>query len=267
MVNPMSLFLMSTSFLLSLILPLGVIIFLCVTKRLSFKGVFDGIGLFCMTEIVWMLLFSALFSIGGVAAFLNANVWLASLTQSAVMAVMLAFGRYYMNKSMLSDISTWRGNCAFGLGYGFAYSIMYFSIQILNDMMASVTINQELEDETVQSTISYVLENQTRLMETQPLEFLLPGASALAAILIQVALCLVVLYAIRQNKMLFVWGAAAIQTVIYVAYDLLQNAFGAWYSASVFVICAVGSIVWIVKSKDIFDDEIKRPFSRRSPLL
>lgn len=267
MVNPMSLFFMSTSLLLSTILPLGVIIFLCVTKRISFKGVFAGIGLFCMTEIVWVVLFNLLFSVSGIGAFMNANFWLASLFQSAVLAILLAFGRYYMNKSMLSDLSTWRGNCAFGMGYGFAYTGMYFGVQILNDMMAAVTINQELSDGTVENTIPYVLENQERLTTTLPLEFLFPGINAIASIIIQVALCLLVLYAIRQNKMLFVWGAAAAQTVIYLAYDLLQTTFGTWYATSLFVVCAIGGIFWIVKSKDIFDDEIKKPFSRRSPLL
>lgn len=267
MVNPMSIFLMSTSFLLSTILPLGVVIFLCATRRISFKGIFAGIGLFCMTEIIWFLMFNVLFMISGDGTFLNANYWLVILIQSALVAVILAFGRYYMNKTMLSDISTWRGNCAFGLGYGFAYAGMHYAIQILNDMMAAVTINEELGDGAVENTIPYVLENKDRLMTTLPLEFLFPGINAIASIIIQVALCLLVLYAIRQNKMLFVWGAAAAQTVIYLAYDLLQTVFGAWYATSLFVVCAIGSVFWIVKSKDIFDDEIKRPFSRRSPLL
>lgn len=267
MVDPMSLFLMSTSFLLSTILPLGVIIFLCVTKRISFKGIFVGVSLFCITEIIWMLLFSALLSIGGISAFLNQTLWLASILQAAVMALLLAFGRYYMNKTMISDISTWRGNCAFGLGYGFAYVVMYLGIQTLNDMMAAVTINQEIGDDTAGNVVSYVVENKERLIETPPLEFLLPGVNAIAAIIIQVALCLIVLYAIRQNKMLYVWCAAAIQTAVYVAYDLLQTTFGAWFSATVFVVCAIGGIIWIVKSKDLFNDERKKPFSRRSPLL
>ncbi len=263
MVNPMSLFLMSTSFLLSVILPLLVIIFLCVTKRIAFRGVLAGLSLYCIVEIVWMLLFGILFQFG--STFFQANIWLANILQAAVMAILLAFGRYYMNKTILSDLSTWRGNCAFGLGYGLIYAIMYHGLQLFNDMMAAVTINEGLQEGS--SVVDYVAENQDRLINTPYLEFLLPGINAIAAIIMQVALCLMVLYALRQKKTVFVWMAAAIQTVIWSAFGILQQVWGAWVSSGLFLAGAVGAIIWIVKSKELFDDEVKRPFSRRSPLL
>lgn len=263
MVNPMSLFLMSTSFLLSVILPLIVIIFLCVTKRIAFRGVLAGLSLFCIVEIVWMLLFGLLFQFGG--TFFQTNIWITNIVPTAVMALFLAFGRYYMNKTILSDLSTWRGNCAFGLGYGFFYAIMYHGLQIFNDMMASVTINEGLHEGN--SVVDYVAENQDRLVNTPYLEFLLPGINAVAAIIMQIALCLIVVYALRQKKMVFVWLAVVMQTVIWSLFGILQQVWGSWVSTGLFVAGAVGAVVWIVKSKEIFDDEVKRPFSRRSPLL
>lgn len=267
MVNPMSVFCMSASFLLSIAVPLVTIIVLCVMKKISPKGILFGISLFCMVEIVWMILMNVLLGIDGLNTLLTKNFWIASFLQAALMAILVSFGRSYMNQTMLGEIATWRGNCAFGLGYGTAYSGMYFSIQILNDMMASVALNQETGENSAENVIAYVAENQQRLTTAPPLEFLFPGLQAMAVILIQIALCLLVLYAVKRKKTFFVWITAAIQTVIFVAYDILQSIFGTWGSTVWFVVSGIGGIVWIAKSKDIFNDEIKKTFSRRSPLL
>lgn len=267
MVNPMSLFFMSASFLVSIAVPFVTIIALCVMKKISPKGILFGISLFCMVEIVWMVLMNLVLGIGGINTLLTQNLWTASFLQAALMALLVAFGRSYMNRSVLGELATWRGNCAFGFGYGTAYAGMYFSIQILNDMMAAVALNQEMGENAAENVITYVAENRQRLTTTPPLEFLFPGLQAMGVVLIQIALCLLVLYAVKRKKTVFVWITAAIQTVIFVAYDMLQSAFGTWGSTAWFVACGIGGIVWIVKSKDIFADEVKKPFSRRSPLL
>src|SRR5690554_8088529 len=94
---------------------------------------------------------------------------------------------------------------------------------------------------------------KTQLIETSPFLFLAGGLERFFAIIIQIALSLIVLYAVVKRKFLFVIYAILLHTLVNgPPVILLQQGFNVWVAELYVFILAAVALLFILRSRKLF---------------
>ncbi|MFU2158633.1 YhfC family intramembrane metalloprotease [Caldisericum sp. AR60] len=244
MVSVLSILFMSVSLILSVALP--IVLALLLHRRIQFasRSIIVGVSIFLIFQILTRI---------PLLSYLSKSAWYVEffLNYYLLFGFLLALsaglfeeiGRYIGFKFLLKNHLTWGNGVGYGIGHGGLESI-FVGTTFLNELVISLTINSQHKLPSIPHTIIKTL------VETPPYQFLVGGIERLFAFAIQIGLSLLVLYAVKNKKFLFLVLAILLHTIIdFVGVVLVKTL----WLAEIFVgLFAIASLIWILKSKSYF---------------
>lgn len=207
MVNNLSLTFMVLSLILSLILPIGGIIYLKKKYNASLKVFFIGVvAFFISVQILEGVIHNYVFNINNYTSnFLISNPIFYMLYGGLMAGIFEESARFISFKYLIKE----RDNVSaitYGVGHGGIESILIGFIGSINTIIYAVLINKGgflnlLEAIGISKDIIDTTYNQ--MINSPEITWLLPGLERIMAIIIQISLSVLVMQAIKNKKYIY----------------------------------------------------------------
>ena len=245
---------MFITLLISLFLPIVLTIVLFVKKKIRIAPVLVGAGVFFVFQLIIRIpaLSIAEQLSPAFKQFVQGPLW-GGLFLGLTAGIFEEFGRYIGYKVGLKRHTAWSDGFAFGIGHGGIEAIALAGLASINNILYALVINSGKW-----STIANALPAETAdtlfraMTETAPHLFLVGGIERLFAMTIQIALSILVLYAIRRRKFTYVLLAVLLHLIVDSPVMFLLNQFGILGTELYVMVCAAAAAVYIVLSRKIF---------------
>lgn len=238
------------SVLIMFFLPLALIIYSYKKEKISMKAVAVGAVIFFVFQIIIRI---PLLNI------IQTQPWYVKLNNESILGTALFLGitagifeecgRFIGFKYLLKNNLEWKNGIAYGIGHGGIESV-YIGLSALSYLVYSFAANNGsiinlLGSKEKADALVSMLSNTPSFM------FAIGGIERIFALTIQIALSLLVLYGVMNNKYVFLIYAIALHAVVDSPLLLLKS-YGTITVEGYVMICAVISFVYILKSKKIF---------------
>jgi uncharacterized membrane protein YhfC len=240
----------------SFLLPFGLIIY--GKKRYSIH--ISSIAVGALVFFVFVLVLESLFhlyvlKVNPATKVLMENSWLFAIYGGLAAGVFEETGRFIAFKFFLKKQREWKDGFAYGIGHGGIEAIILAGFGAISNLIYCVVINKGNFDSLIGSKLPANTGEQLKnsLINTHWTLFFASGIERCFAITIQIALSILVLYAIKNRKYIFFLFAILIHALIDFPAALSQKGIlNIWVVEGVaFVACIIG-ICWIIKSKKLF---------------
>jgi uncharacterized membrane protein YhfC len=242
MVKTSSIIFIAVSFLLSGMLP--IILAFTFHRKLKFlwKSVLIGALIFLIFQVLTRV---------PLIGYLSQKIWfkefqtkhfviygfLLSLTAGLCEEI----GRFIGFKFFLKSHLIWENGIGYGIGHGGLESVTFVGINYLIYLIVSIVIN------TGHSLPSVFQPVMSLLTQTPSYQFLLDGIERVFALTVQIGFSLIVLYAVKNRKISFLFLAILLHTLLdFTAVLISRNVL---LAESVVGIFAIISFMWILKSR------------------
>lgn len=231
-----TIFFISISIFISVILPIIAAVYLNRKFKALFKAVFTGALIFIVfqpltrIQILRYLQTTNWFSYNVVV-----NPWIISLAAGVSAGVFENIGRLIGFKFLLKNKLEWKNGIAYGIGHGGIEAIIFAGVPFVN------------------LVIGYIKNEVSNL--GSPALYLVGGIERLSAMTFHIAASLMVLYAVRNKKYIYLLYAILIHSVMDSSIGFIKNV----VIIEVFVAAvALGSIIFIIyKIKATSNEYIK----------
>lgn len=246
------------SFIVTLIIcmgiPIGSLIYIALKKKSCLKPFFMGVLVFIVSQMVLRIPIIQVvlpnFDWYNNMPMLYPIVYLIFMSFSA--GVFEEIGRYIGFKGLKKN-RTWKDGIAFGLGHGGIEALMITGVTTINNMVVVNSVNNGTFDGAKlgvsESTIIGMFENITNT------DILLGGVERISAMILHVFLTMIVLYAIKQRKKIYVvLSILAHGLVDFSVISLISNGINTLAVEIGFFIVALGLLAAVIKSKKTFDN-------------
>lgn len=237
------------SIILSIGFPIGAFIYFKRKERISFRPVLTGSLIFIFFALVLEGTVNFyLLNINESTAMIKTNPYLFSVYGALAAGVFEETGRYVAFAWLLKKYRDRKDGLAYGLGHGGIESIFlggFASIQYV--ILANVVNSGALNDNSVPGAAAI---KASMLHITADTSFSV-GIDRILAFFIQLALSLLVLYAVKNKKILWFFLAILIHTAI----DFIA-VLGVIYKFSPFIMdlyllaVVIGAVIYIRKTKE-----------------
>ncbi len=210
-------------FTLSIILPVVLLIFFKRKWKIPWKAVMIG----SLTFLVFAMILKNLLQY----YFLEVNETTSDLLfGTPILFVLFAafaagifeeVGRYVSYRFLLKDHRERKDGIAFGIGHGGIEAILVGALGAFATLQIAIMINQGSLDALIAAQPA--LEQQKEaIINTPSYHFILAGLERVAALSIQIALSILVLYGIRQRKIAILFLAILVHAAVDVMAGLYQ---------------------------------------------
>lgn len=165
-------------------------------------------------------------------------------------------GRFIIMKFALKKFRRWKDGLAFGIGHGGIEAILLVGINSIVMLVFAFMINKGIFE-------SLLLNGQTaeafepikdQLTNGSVFLVLLGGIERISAIAIHLGLSILVLYAIRNRKVLYLIYAILIHALFDFPAALYQAGVikNIYIVEAIIAVIGIGSIIWTIKSRKLF---------------
>lgn len=259
MVSSLSISAMEFSLLVSSLVPVFLFIYFRRKYKISFKSV--GIGM--LTFIIFaMILEQILHSVVMRNNLIRTGTIAFALYGALAAGVFEETGRFISMKFVLKDKRQWQDGVAFGIGHGGIESIMIGTISNLSNLAIAELINSNKFNEMLtglsgdSAAIKSLETVRNTLINTSPALFAFSGVERIFAILIHIAGSILVLYAIKNKKIIYLFIAILGHALVDFLPGLYQAGIISVIQAEIMVcLFSIGILFFIIKSKGIFEKE------------
>ncbi len=248
MVSTASLVAMFFSLCASLFLPVGLLIYFYRRYRFSLKAFFVGAGVFILFQLLLRL---------PLLNYLSAQPWFSRLSTSILFSALLVggfsaalveeCGRYLGFRTVLKGKLSWDNGLAYGLGHGGAEAIILVGFTYINNIVISLMINRG----TFEQLIAPRLGTGAALVKAQlvglpPSLFLASGIERVFTLIIQIALSLIVLLAVRRKRPFYLLWAILLHSGLNAGVVYLQaGGFSLWV-IELFIAAAAAAALYLI---------------------
>ncbi|ERI91489.1 hypothetical protein HMPREF1982_03133 [Clostridiales bacterium oral taxon 876 str. F0540] len=171
-------------------------------------------------------------------------------------------GRFIVMKLFLKDNREWKDGIAFGIGHGGIEAILIGAMMNVQYIMISQMINNNTFNQSVldkagsnPSIIQSMLTLHDTLVNTAPILFSLGALERIFALIIHIGASVLILYAVKNKKLAYLFLAIFIHALIDFFPALAQAGFmGTVQVELVLAVFAVLILIFIIKSKKIFNE-------------
>lgn len=254
------------SLLVSFLLPL-ITCFIYVKKtHAGIKPVFAGVAMFILFALILepILHYFALGLPSPVSETLNGSPWLYALYGALAAGVFEEVARLVAFKAVITSNRQRRHGIAYGIGHGGIESWILLTATSFSNLGIANVINsgnvQELHEgltETQSAQLDVLL---SQFIATEPARFFLAGIERVLALILQIALSLLVLYAIQKGKYIYFFLAIFIHAALDFPGALFQKGVvSIWFVEIWLLLFAIGGLIWIFKSKKLMHDDAEIP--------
>ncbi|MCL2323433.1 MAG: YhfC family intramembrane metalloprotease [Oscillospiraceae bacterium] len=229
MVPNLSIIFMVLSLLVGVIFPLILSLYLIIKKKFKLTCFLLGAACFFLfASILEGLCHNYFLNLNKTTSDLLLNNTLYYVLYGSLMAgIFEEVGRFIMMSLFMKKNHEYKDGFIFGLGHGFMEALLILGIVFLNNIILTLSINSGSFDQIL-STIPDSSKNayisaKDALINTSSSIFLLGGVERIFAITIHVAFSLVVLYAIRNKKIQYLFIAILGHALVDVPSALYQK--------------------------------------------
>lgn len=256
MVSTASLAAMFFTLLLSLFLPVGLVFYYYRKYRFSLKAFFTGAAVFFFFQIILRV---------PMLVFLSSQPWFSDLSVNLFFSAVVIggftaglfeeCGRYLGFRFILHKELSWENGLAYGLGHGGIEAIILVGLTYINNIVLSLMINSGTFDRFAAPQLGAEASLiKSQLVNLPAHVFATAGVERALTLLIQIALSLTVLYAVKRRQPLFLLAAILLHTVLNAGAVYLQAAnAGVWLIELYVAAFAAAAFYLIIKSRRWID--------------
>jgi uncharacterized membrane protein YhfC len=184
------------------------------------------------------------------------NPWLYMLYGGLMAGIFEEIGRYIMLKYTLPGKEDWKDGVTFGAGHGGIEMIMIAGLSNVSYYVYATMINNgTFESLMTSSATKEMLETaKKQLIELEWHMSALAILERTIALLIQIGLSILVIYAIRSKKFKYVLYAIGIHAMVNFPAALYQKEVisNIWIIQGFLTLVGLVAVIWILKSKPLF---------------
>jgi len=241
MVETSSIISMAISFVLGVIFPIVLAFILHKKLRFTWKSILIGI-LVCFSVFILAFSWDQLSKNVWYVEFSHKRFFLYVFLEALSAGLFEEIGRYIGFSFFLKNHLTWENGIGYGIGHGGFESISK-GTGFLIGLIYAIVLNA---NRTMPGLTSLMIR---KLIETPSYGFLISGIGIVIAFIGQIALSLIVLYAVKKRKISFLFLTILLHTTV----DFINMASNK-LSIRGFVFCfdtitSIALVVWIFKSK------------------
>jgi len=215
MVSTTSILSMVISLLIAFGLPIGLAIYICVKRKASLQAVLIGALIFLVFQLLTRI---PLLQVLGKMAWYRAmasNLGLIALFLSLTAGLFEETGRLVAFRFLLRNKLDTQNALAYGIGHGGFESISLVGLTFINNLVYSLMINSGTFDQTIAPALGNAASGiKNQLISLPPVTWSLAGLERIFTIIVQIALSLLVYYAVRYRKPVFYWAAILAHTLV-----------------------------------------------------
>jgi len=250
--------------------PILLCIFFLRKTRPGIMPVLIGAAVFIVFALILeqILHYAILSAIPQTSAFLKENDWAYVIYGAMAAGIFEEFGRFLAFFFIMKKKREWKHGIAYGIGHGGIEAVLLIFPAVLNNLIYAVMINTGSFDSLVTSMPggasgaagTALMQVRDSLLTDSSWLFAAAGFERIFTIIIQIALSLVVLYAVYTKKYLFVGLAILLHAAIDVPAVLFQRGvLPLWVTEIIVGIIAVAGFIFILKSKLLFAQKENEP--------
>ena len=257
MVSGTSLVFIVLSFLISFFLPLGLVIYFYRRDRISLRAVLVG-AVIIVVFTQFLERPAHIYLLGTnpqTASLLNNSPALFALYGGLMAGLFEEVGRFLGFRFLLGGLRAWKDGAAYGLGHGGTEAIMIGGLTNLNNFFYSLMINSGTFESSLgtalpASTLAFI---KNALISTSPYMFLAGGLERAMALVIQIALSLLVLFAVKSGRYVFLLYAVLVHALLDFPAALYQaGRMNIWAVEVMLLVFAGAAWYSIIRSKGAF---------------
>ncbi|SDN27503.1 Uncharacterized membrane protein YhfC [Fictibacillus solisalsi] len=260
MVSQTSIIFMILAIIVSIAVPVITLIYFR-RKQAPWKPVLIGILIFILfSQVLEKFLHVYVLNTNTQAAELMKNSYLYAFYGGLAAGIFEEFGRYVGFCFLLKKYREWKDGIAYGIGHGGIEAILIGAFAAFQNILMANLINsggfERLAGAPGQDP-NILMGIKDQLVNTSSYMFLLGGFERIAAFVLQIALSIIVLYAVKSKKPLYLLYAILIHAAIdFVAVLSKSLEWSVWIPEGMLLVIALLSIVFIKKSKSWFDQRV-----------
>ncbi len=209
-VSTLSIICMSVAALLSVFVPIGLIIFMGVKKRMNWKAMLSGAVLFIIfVMILERIMHSFVLGADPTKAAIYRNPLVYALYGAFAAGIFEETARLLGFKFIIrtGENESRDTGISYGLGHGGVEALLISGLSAISSIVVAIMINTGALNGYTAAMNSQQLESFNTIMaaltQTQPYVFLLSGIERVVALVLQVSLSLFVLKAVTERKWLY----------------------------------------------------------------
>lgn len=257
MVSAFSLAAMFFTLLLSLFLPVGLLVYGYRRYRFSLKAFFVGAAVFILFQVASRIPLLVYLSSQPCYINLSANIFFTALVIGGFTAALFEeCGRYLGFILILKNDLSWKNGLAYGLGHGGAEAILIVGLTYINNLVISLMINSGTFEQYMAPLMSAdaAAALKWQLITMPPSIFACAGVERALTLMIQIALSLIVLYAVKHRQPLYLLLAILLHTLLNAGAILLQDAgIHYWLIELYIAVFAAAALLLVVRSRPLID--------------
>lgn len=252
------------------IVPIGLLVVLLILAMTKFKAGFRQVAFGAGVMLVFAFLLEGLVNrtflvwVGPTAAFFNGNILAYCLYAGLMAGIFEETGRFIAMKLFFKNQHEWKHGVAYGLGHGGLELLCIgglIALTNISNIVVSVMINVGKYDQIVKlaPAQSLALEHGRQQLISLPAStFLIGAVERIDTLFIQLALSILVLYAVAKRRYLFYLLAI----LIHAAMDFTVAFTGKlgvnmWLIELIIFLIAIVSVIFIIQSRKLFMHEQK----------
>jgi uncharacterized membrane protein YhfC len=257
MVSSLSITGMVIQLSISILFPIGLIIFLRKKGLFSWKPFGIGVLVFILfAQVFEKILHVVMIEPSGLSLKWSDSTYLFVLYAVLAAGIFEEFGRYFGFKWLLKKHREYKDGLSFGLGHGGIEAVLIGGLAAVNAIVIAFMINSGAFDQTIALNLPA---EQANLIKVQLLgatfgEFLLAGFERVAAITVHIALSLLVLLGIHNKRFVYVLYAVLLHALLDVVPALYQVGVitNIWVAEVVIYLFGIGAFFFIRNLKEQF---------------
>ena len=185
------------------------------------------------------------------------NVWLYAAYGAFAAGIFEECGRWLAFSVILKKKREWKHGITYGIGHGGIEAVLLAAPNIISSLVFAVMINMGTFDALIKSlpkaSADALLQAKDSLIFQAPWLFAISGVERICAITFQIALSVLVLYAVSKKKYIYILLAVVLHAAIdYPAVMYQKGLLSLWSIEAYCVVLAVPALIFILKSRKLF---------------
>ncbi|MHC1719484.1 MAG: YhfC family intramembrane metalloprotease [Clostridiaceae bacterium] len=252
MVSGASMAAMGFSFLLATAVPVAAAVWCLKKYKNSIKNIIVGAAMFVIFALILERSMHIYFlKTNFEISMILENPWIFGLYGGLAAGIFEEFGRFFGYKLLLKGRTAWKDGVAYGIGHGGIEAILVGGLSAAQSLYLSYLINM--------GSLPAALEQIRGILTvTEPYLFMVSGIERMFALALQIALSILVLYAVRTKKLRYLFYAVIIHAAIDFPAALFQKGIisNVWTIEAALAVIAAISLFFIVRSQKMFKSDI-----------